>query len=166
MSGRLSSADLELCHRLLNARWPQMSEQEKCAVHLPVLLSIVEMCHAQSDPHQTLMQVKEFASSVLAQDPDRNSQRSRRLIEKVVENNARFAENPQSDHALESLMSIVKAEYASDTAQENLKCSVCHTTAGKIQQCSQCKRVLYCSIACQRKDWGSHKVSCMSPVSK
>ena len=34
------------------------------------------------------------------------------------------------------------------------------STAGPSQQCSRCKRVVYCSEACQRADWPRHSAEC------
>ena len=38
-------------------------------------------------------------------------------------------------------------------------CAVCKTT-GELQRCSRCKKVHYCSVACQRKAWPVHKKVC------
>ncbi|KDQ10031.1 hypothetical protein BOTBODRAFT_190794 [Botryobasidium botryosum FD-172 SS1] len=41
------------------------------------------------------------------------------------------------------------------------KCSVCRKRGNpKIMTCGGCKRVRYCSKACQRKDWKSHSAKC------
>jgi hypothetical protein len=37
-------------------------------------------------------------------------------------------------------------------------CAVCHEDGPK--NCSKCKKISYCSIACQRKDWPEHKLVC------
>lgn len=37
-------------------------------------------------------------------------------------------------------------------------CVVCKTPS--VTRCSRCKVVHYCSAACQRKDWPSHKIAC------
>jgi hypothetical protein len=41
-------------------------------------------------------------------------------------------------------------------------CSLCGKSDIKLQQCSGCKRVVYCSKVCQRSDWKKHKGSCQA----
>ncbi|KAJ3056373.1 hypothetical protein HK097_007210 [Rhizophlyctis rosea] len=42
-------------------------------------------------------------------------------------------------------------------------CFVCHNEIeGKASQCSACKAVIYCSPACAKKDWPTHKQHCPS----
>lgn len=49
------------------------------------------------------------------------------------------------------------------------QCDVCHcheTLAQVIKKCGGCQKRLYCSKACQRRDWPSHKAVCkVSPPS-
>jgi len=49
------------------------------------------------------------------------------------------------------------------TKEEQAKiCVVCYKfTRGDMKRCSQCKKVWYCSAACQKKDWSSHKLECI-----
>jgi len=47
----------------------------------------------------------------------------------------------------------------------NLNCSVCQkvtVSLHKINRCGGCKMILYCSKACQQKDWSGHKKDCKS----
>jgi len=47
-------------------------------------------------------------------------------------------------------------------------CSACCVPAGtdvKISLCSKCRVVGYCSVSCQRKDWGEHKAECATFLS-
>ncbi|GMH84731.1 hypothetical protein TrVE_jg5251 [Triparma verrucosa] len=39
-------------------------------------------------------------------------------------------------------------------------CEVCNKVASK--SCSQCRRVFYCSVKCQKKDWKKHRLKCSS----
>ena len=41
------------------------------------------------------------------------------------------------------------------------ECKVC-SIVKEVKSCSGCKRVYYCSRACQRKDWSAHKLECRS----
>ena len=46
------------------------------------------------------------------------------------------------------------------------KCSIClkkPEEGQKFKKCSRCKGPRYCSVACQRKDWGVHKRDCEPP---
>ncbi|XP_071446382.1 deformed epidermal autoregulatory factor 1 [Hetaerina americana] len=43
------------------------------------------------------------------------------------------------------------------------KCANCNRDA--LAECSLCRRTLYCSTFCQRKDWNSHQVECVREVS-
>ena len=41
------------------------------------------------------------------------------------------------------------------------KCQVCLKKLGRLQVCEACKVVYYCSVKCQRMDWGKgHKDLC------
>jgi len=53
------------------------------------------------------------------------------------------------------------------TSQTEQRCNTClisrdASSGGKMHKCSRCNNALYCSIACQKKDWkGGHKASCI-----
>jgi len=40
------------------------------------------------------------------------------------------------------------------------KCAHCSTTNGKLKRCSRCNSVYYCSTACQKSHWATHKLQC------
>ena len=40
------------------------------------------------------------------------------------------------------------------------KCSASECTENADQQCSRCQTAAYCSVACQAKDWPTHKPEC------
>lgn len=43
-------------------------------------------------------------------------------------------------------------------------CAACGSTTGRLRACSRCRRVRYCSRACQTADWAaSHKHTCARP---
>ena len=39
-------------------------------------------------------------------------------------------------------------------------CSACGKAGGGRLRCSRCKKAWYCSVACQKQDWPSHKAGC------
>ncbi|KAK7755038.1 hypothetical protein SLS62_002853 [Diatrype stigma] len=47
--------------------------------------------------------------------------------------------------------------------ETTLKCAVCDKAGGEgieIKKCGRCKSRAFCSVACQRQDWPSHKAAC------
>lgn len=60
-------------------------------------------------------------------------------------------------------------QFLSDTAQEHLKkthpvikrCAHCHRWDVKLRKCSDCERVYYCSMDCQRADRLQHAPTCL-----
>ena len=42
-------------------------------------------------------------------------------------------------------------------------CANCQTSGIKLSACSKCHAVRYCSTACQRAHWRSHKPACQGP---
>lgn len=47
--------------------------------------------------------------------------------------------------------------------QQALGCAVCGIVTGDLKRCGRCRSAAYCSEACQRKHWPTHKTSCASP---
>ena len=39
-------------------------------------------------------------------------------------------------------------------------CKVCNKSSDRLNKCSACKSVYYCSSECQKVDWKSHKTNC------
>ena len=39
-------------------------------------------------------------------------------------------------------------------------CESCGKKSVSLKKCSRCKKVKYCSVECQTKDWKSHKIGC------
>ncbi len=44
--------------------------------------------------------------------------------------------------------------------QSAKKCAGCRSTEKGLGQCSGCRKVYYCNVACQKKDWPQHKKIC------
>lgn len=42
----------------------------------------------------------------------------------------------------------------------------CANTGNNFSKCGRCKRVVYCSRECQKKDWPKHKPACLKAVEK
>eukprot|EP00919_Chromeraceae_sp_WS-2016_P050146 GHVR01118937.1.p1 GENE.GHVR01118937.1~~GHVR01118937.1.p1 ORF type:complete len:188 (+),score=66.45 GHVR01118937.1:221-784(+) len=40
------------------------------------------------------------------------------------------------------------------------RCDYCLCLSSRPMKCSGCKSALYCSVKCQKSDWGAHKVVC------
>ena len=40
------------------------------------------------------------------------------------------------------------------------RCDVCRTE-GQMKRCARCKKAYYCSVACQKKEWKTHKPNCL-----
>jgi hypothetical protein len=43
-------------------------------------------------------------------------------------------------------------------------CCTCLAAAGALRKCGACRQVRYCSIACQRQNWGDHRDVCQKSV--
>ena len=50
----------------------------------------------------------------------------------------------------------------SNHMEDEQTCAGCHThfEDRKLQKCSSCKMIRYCSVECQKQDWANHKQSC------
>ena len=80
-----------------------------------------------------------------------------------------FLENPPSSanrwdqtKALAQLQQISSDNPNNDFSKSpeySLHCANCHKT-DMLKNCSRCKKVFYCSIACQKEDWSFHKRIC------
>ena len=49
---------------------------------------------------------------------------------------------------------------ASGPSEPPRVCSACGEAGGGRLRCSRCKQAWYCSVACQKQDWPSHKAVC------
>ena len=66
-----------------------------------------------------------------------------------------LAIGPHANHAeLDALQRYFDYEKASQ------ECGHCSATSIELSTCAQCKRAWYCSAACQKAAWESHKVDC------
>ena len=62
-------------------------------------------------------------------------------------------------HPGEELTVAYGDTYWKEQAETKL-CHICGTWGSLMKTCSRCKETLYCSRACQRADWGTHKHTC------
>lgn len=57
-----------------------------------------------------------------------------------------------------------EGQHAGETAETATACAACgggsSASGGALQRCSRCHSVKYCSVACQRRHWQSHKAVC------
>ena len=54
-------------------------------------------------------------------------------------------------------------------AEAPAECNLCGKRVGpatKLSTCARCKAAKYCSVACQKKDWATHKAICVRPVAE
>ena len=51
-------------------------------------------------------------------------------------------------------------DYGSFDFSPLIMCAACFVKKIKLKKCKQCKKVSYCSSACQKKHWAIHKSSC------
>lgn len=58
---------------------------------------------------------------------------------------------------------VIKGEEELDRGCSLQACNACGTQSsdGSMKRCAQCRNAIYCSGACQKKDWSSHKASCI-----
>ncbi len=64
------------------------------------------------------------------------------------------------------LVNVIENFLKNNPEKDVRSCQVCLNTrtVHKIQVCGKCKKVRYCSIECQAKDWPNHKKVCMPHV--
>jgi len=59
------------------------------------------------------------------------------------------------------MANLLESWYKAKPTDRYQICTVCYLFAeGTMKRCSACKAVWYCSVACQKKDWPSHKSTC------
>lgn len=60
---------------------------------------------------------------------------------------------------------VSKLRISDPDALKKLLCMGCNMRlAGQLKRCSKCKMAYYCNVECQRNDWKTHKVTCLSSV--
>lgn len=79
---------------------------------------------------------------------------------KLLEILARQQSNPAA-HYDRSKVAICNPVFS-----EGKSCRNCNSRDVKLHQCSRCKGVYYCSVACQKSDWKRHKPDCKEFVDK
>lgn len=74
---------------------------------------------------------------------------------------------PFADRDIASCFSAIQRHMLGEpdaVSDSTKKCHYCEAQQEKLLRCGRCKNVWYCSVACQRKDWATHKLNC-SPKS-
>ena len=51
-------------------------------------------------------------------------------------------------------------------SQNEKTCNICRKENDSMLRCSGCKKVFYCNVLCQRKDWKNHKQECKKVVNQ
>lgn len=57
----------------------------------------------------------------------------------------------------------IKAMRKCEDLQIMAICTTCGKNQKKMDKCSRCRDVYYCSKECQKSDWKSHKITCNMP---
>ena len=70
---------------------------------------------------------------------------------------------PQIKDAKAASAAVSKAEPAGKQKKEKV-CSTCGEQKEKLMICGGCKGAWYCNRECQRRDWPTHKPTCVSPA--
>ncbi|XP_026735314.1 deformed epidermal autoregulatory factor 1-like [Trichoplusia ni] len=93
----------------------------------------------------------------------------KQCVEDVRVVSARQLERLEQERATALLAASVDAHVDADqvTLQavdetEAKKCANCNREASA--ECSLCRRTLYCSTYCQKKDWAAHQIECLRTV--
>lgn len=81
-----------------------------------------------------------------------------------VPNGAQCAAHRERMHALEAseelvALSSLNAPASQVVSSDAATCATCGA-GGKLFRCSRCKKIAYCSAACQKCDWKRHRAAC------
>ncbi|CAF4748422.1 unnamed protein product [Pieris macdunnoughi] len=95
------------------------------------------------------------------------SQELKQCVEDIHSINKSQLERLEHVKASELLATSVEAqvedEFAPNTVEaSSKKCANCNRAASA--ECSLCRRTLYCSTFCQKKDWAVHQIECLRDV--
>ncbi|XP_045531232.1 deformed epidermal autoregulatory factor 1 [Pieris brassicae] len=95
------------------------------------------------------------------------SQELKQCVEDIHSINKRQLERLEHVKASELLATTVEAqvedEFSPNTVEaSSKKCANCNRAASA--ECSLCRRTLYCSTFCQKKDWAVHQIECLRDV--
>jgi hypothetical protein len=69
------------------------------------------------------------------------------------------ATNPENTHSYISDEEIRKVNQC--IAKNTKFCDTCNKAGYSFKRCGRCKKTIYCSRECQKKDWKTHKKNCL-----
>ena len=66
------------------------------------------------------------------------------------------------EYILSNVSATAKDFCAGKKVNEPFRCAACLTIVPEgLKQCARCRNIFYCNVECQRRDWPSHKSSCV-----
>lgn len=111
-----------------------------------------------------LFEKSEYVNAILQTQPE-----TKKTQEQEQKDDEKAKESTKSTQSTPSTATTTTTTTTTDESTQShkpstsseLECNVCQSTEN-LKLCSRCKKVCYCSAACQKKDWSLHKPDCKS----